>query len=55
MEKEYYFEEDYPDCLGESRWYNAYPACYTCLWKQACLDEIKASENIDAWEDKYDY
>lgn len=28
---EYYYEEDYPDCLGEILYYHKQPACLTCV------------------------
>ena len=38
---EYYYEEDYPDCIGEIYSYNKQPACLTCVYKQQCAKEIK--------------
>lgn len=29
--EEYYYEEDYPDCYGEDRYYSQQPACLTCV------------------------
>ncbi len=31
MQEEYYFEEDYPDCFGEDKYYSRQPACLTCV------------------------
>lgn len=41
MDKEYYYEENYPDCLGEFFSYNKQPGCLTCLWKKDCEKELK--------------
>ena len=51
---EYYYEEDYPDCLGEIEYYSKQPACLTCVWKKACLTEIEW-EDTNSWENDYDY
>lgn len=37
---EYYYEEDYPDCLGEILYYRNQPACLTCVWKSFCWEKI---------------
>ena len=52
---EYYYEEDYPDCLGEELYYSRQPACLTCLWKKDCEDRIKKEDDMTAWESEYDY
>lgn len=54
MNTEYYYEEDYPDCIGEIEYYSKQPACLTCVWKKACLTEIEW-EDTNSWEDDYDY
>ena len=52
---EYYYEEDYPDCLGEELLYKRQPACLTCVWQSACKEQIQADYNLDRWwEDNYD-
>lgn len=28
---EYYYEENYPDCVGEEAFFNKQPACFTCV------------------------
>lgn len=53
--EEYYYEEDYPDCYGEDRYYSQQPACLTCVWKTSCNEQIQANYNLDRWwEDNYD-
>lgn len=52
---EYYYEEDYPDCLGEELFYKRQPACLTCVWQSSCKEQIQADYNLDRWwEDNYD-
>lgn len=51
--QEYYFEEDYPDCFGEDKYYLRQPACLTCVWKKDCDDQIKAEDDLDFWEREY--
>ena len=55
MNTEYYYEEDYPDCIGEAFEYGKQPGCLTCTYKGDCLKIIKDQENLTAWETKYDY
>ena len=50
---EYYYEEDYPDCLGEDASYLKQPACLTCLWKKDCENQIKADDDSTIWEREY--
>ena len=52
---EYYYEEDYPDCFGESQYYSQQPACLTCVWKTSCGKQIQTEDNMTAWESDYDY
>lgn len=47
---EYYYEEDYPDCLGEEFDYNNQPACLTCVWKIDCRQQIETDNNLTMWE-----
>lgn len=53
MQEEYYFEEDYPDCFGEDKYYSRQPACLTCVWKKDCNDQIKAEDDLNIWEREY--
>ena len=50
---EYYYEEDYPDCYGEVRYYSSQPACLTCVWKGSCGKNIEKAKSEG--EDQYDY
>ena len=52
---EYYYEEDFPDCYGESQYYSQQPACLTCVWKSSCNEQIQADDDMTVWESKYDY
>lgn len=52
---EYYYEEDYPDCFGESQYYLQQPACLTCVWKTSCNELIQTEGDIDIWEREYEY
>ena len=51
---EYYYEEDYPDCFGESQNYLQQPACLTCVWKTSCKEQIQTEDNMDIWEREYE-
>ena len=41
MNNEYYYEESYPDCIGEETDYGKQPGCLTCEYKGDCLKEIR--------------
>lgn len=55
MNNEYYYEEDYPDCIGNEYEYQKQPGCLTCIYKNTCYEEIKQQDAMTEWEAKYDY
>lgn len=51
--EEVYYEENYPDCIGEIQDYNKQPGCLTCIYKGDCLKEIKKQDQRTNWEDDH--
>ena len=39
-QNEYYYEENYPDCVGDEFEYGRQPGCLTCIYKGECIKEI---------------
>jgi len=52
MPTEYYYEEDYPDCLGEEIDFHEQPGCLTCLYKREC-QELLNQRIVDSSTELY--
>ena len=47
MKKDYYYEEDYPDCIGDQSLYEKQYGCLTCIYKGDCIKEIRKENKND--------
>ena len=55
INNEYYYEDNYPDCIGEEFEYGRQPGCLTCIYKGDCLKQIEEEIAMTEWEAKYEY